>query len=61
MTDIAVDKETGLEPSAKGGHDEETRNAHLAEAVLKAAAIATEDLTVDDPRSPSTLPPTETE
>ena len=61
MTDDAVDKETGLEPSAKGGHDEKTRNAHLAEAVRKAAAIATEDLTVDDPRSPSTLPQTETE
>lgn len=62
MTDDAVDKETGLEPSAKGDrHDEVTRNAHLAEAVRKAAATATEDLTVDDPRSPSTLPPTETE
>ena len=56
MTDDAVDKETGLEPSAKGGHDEETRNAHLAEAARKAAATTTEDLTVDDPRSPSTLP-----
>lgn len=61
MTDHAVDKETGLEPSATGSHDEETRNAHLAEAVRKAAAIATEDLTVDDPRSPSTLPPPQTE
>jgi hypothetical protein len=60
MTDDAVDKETGLEPSAKGDHhDEQIRNAKLAEAVRKAAAKATEDLTVDDPRSPSTLPPPE--
>ena len=62
MADDAVDKETGLEPSAKGDrHDEEIRNAHLAEAVRKAAAMTTEDLSVDDPRSPLTLPPTETE
>jgi hypothetical protein len=62
MTDDAVDKETGLEPSANGDHhDEQVRNAHLAEAARKAAATTTEDLTVDDPRSPSTLPPTETE
>ena len=62
MTDDAVIKETGLEPSAKGDHqDEQTRNAHLAEAARKAAAMTTEDLSVDDPRSPSTLPPTETE
>ena len=61
MTDV-VDKETGLEPSASGDHhDEQVRNAHLAEAARKAAATTTEDLTVDDPRSPSTLPPTETE
>jgi hypothetical protein len=60
MTDQSVDKETGLEPSAKGDHhDEEARNAHLAEAARKVAAEATEDLTVDDPDSPSTLPPPE--
>jgi hypothetical protein len=62
MADDAVDKETGLELSAEGDrHDDEIRNAHLAEAVRKAAAMTTEDLSVDDPRSPSTLPPTETE
>jgi hypothetical protein len=60
MTDDAVDKETGLEPSAKEDHhDEQIRNEKLAEAVRRAAAIATEDLTVDDPHSPSTLPPPE--
>lgn len=58
MTDDALDKETGLRPLAKGDRrDEEIRNAHLAEAVRKAAAKATEDLSVDDPDSPSTLPP----
>lgn len=58
MTDHKLDKETGLEPSEKGNHhDEEVRNAHLADAVRKAAAKATEDLTVDDPQSPSTLSP----
>ena len=60
--DDAVDKETGPDPSANGGYlDEVIRNAQLAEAARKAAATTTEDLTVDDPRSPSTLPPTETE
>jgi hypothetical protein len=60
MTDESVDKETGLKPSAAGDHhDEAIRNAQLAEAVRKAAAKATEDLTVDDPQSPSTLPPPE--
>lgn len=60
--DDAVDRETGPDPSANGDHlDEEIRNAQLAEAARKAAATTTEDLTVDDPRSPSTLPPTETE
>ncbi|MEO8562107.1 MAG: hypothetical protein ABI601_08540 [bacterium] len=60
MTDHEMDKETGLEPSAKGDHrDEEIRNAQLADAVRKAAAETTEDLTVDDPQSPSTLSPPE--
>lgn len=57
MTDDSVDKETGLDLSARRDHeDEEKRNAHLAEAARKAANRTTEDLAVDDPDSPSTLP-----
>jgi hypothetical protein len=57
MTDESVDKETGLDLSARHDHeDEEKRNAHLAEAARKAANSTTEDLAVDDPESPSTLP-----
>jgi hypothetical protein len=57
MTDDMVDPETGLDLSARREHeDEEKRNAHLAEAARKAAERTTEDLTVDDPESPSTLP-----
>jgi hypothetical protein len=60
MTDDAVDKETGLDLSATHDHgDEERRNAHLADAARKAATKTTEDLAVDDPRSPSTLPSAE--
>ena len=57
MTDDTVDPETGLDLSATRDHqDEELRNAHLADAARKAAQKTTEDLAVDDPDSPSTLP-----
>ena len=62
MTDDTVDPETGLDLSVKRDRvDEARRNAHLAEAARKAASRTTEDLAVDDPDQPSTLPSKETD